>query len=187
MPLLPVTQFSPLACFGPRPFPSLPSSPLAFPVTSLQARHSAAGPPATRLYSAQMALYSASQLAFLLTGPARVWVTPPPPSPAASWPSSSEGFPGTTTTSRAAASARDGLCPESWKHILNYDRFDFTLCWIEILVPVIPLALLLLSGSIEAWSLRKLPAKRLSGFRGLGLYRLKLVGGKSHPHPSCQC
>lgn len=68
----------------------------------------------------------------------------------------------------------DGLCPSSWKHIFNKERFDFTLCWVELL-PLVPLAILLPFGAVEAWSLRKLETKRLTGFRGLGLYRIKLV------------
>jgi hypothetical protein len=68
----------------------------------------------------------------------------------------------------------DGLCPVSWKHYFNPKRFDLTLCWVELL-PLVPLAILLPFGAAEAWSLRKLETKRLSGFRGLGLYRAKLV------------
>lgn len=68
----------------------------------------------------------------------------------------------------------DGLCPISWKHYFNPRRFDFSLCWVELL-PLIPLAVLLPFGAAEAWSLRKLETKRLSGFRGLGLYHAKLV------------
>jgi hypothetical protein len=68
----------------------------------------------------------------------------------------------------------DGLCPGSWKHYFDPRRFDLSLCWVELL-PLVPLSLLLLFGPFEAWSLRNLEIKRLSGFRGIGLYRLKLV------------
>ena len=71
-------------------------------------------------------------------------------------------------------SESDALCPSNWKHLFSRQRFDLTLCYVELL-PLIPLAILLLCGSFEAWSLRRLPQKRLSGFRGLGLYRIKLV------------
>lgn len=67
-----------------------------------------------------------------------------------------------------------GLCPYSWKHYFDPRRFELSLCWVELL-PLLPLALLISCGSFEAWSLRKLDTKRLSGFRGIGLYRLKLV------------
>lgn len=69
---------------------------------------------------------------------------------------------------------RDGLCPVSWKHYFDARRFDLSLCWVELL-PLVPLAILLPFGAAEAWSLTKLEKKRLSGFRGLGLYRSKLV------------
>ena len=69
---------------------------------------------------------------------------------------------------------RDGLCPVSWQYVFDKRRFDLALCWIELL-PLLPLAILLLCGAVEAYGIRKLPSKRLSGWRGLGLYRLKLV------------
>ena len=77
----------------------------------------------------------------------------------------------------------DALCPRGWKEIFDRSRFDLSVCYSELLV-VIPLLILVLCGSVEAWSLRKLPVKRLSGWRGLGLYRLKLVG--RHIHSSSQ-
>ena len=74
-----------------------------------------------------------------------------------------------------SASSYDGLCPTSWKHLFNSKRFDLSLCWIDLL-PLLPLSILLLIGSIEGWSLRKLPVKRLSdAWRGRSLYQLKLV------------
>lgn len=72
------------------------------------------------------------------------------------------------------ADGSNGLCPSSWRHLFNRNRFDLNVCY-EALLPLIPLAVLLLFGGAEAWSLRKLQRKRLSGWRGLGLYRLKLV------------
>lgn len=74
---------------------------------------------------------------------------------------------------------REGLCPHSWRQIFDSQRFDLSLCWIDLL-PLLPLSLLLACGSWEAWSLRKAPVKRLSGWRGLGLYRLKLVSARIH-------
>ncbi len=71
----------------------------------------------------------------------------------------------------------DALCPRGWKEIFDRSRFDLSVCYSEALV-VLPLLVLLLCGSVEAWSLRKLPVKRLSGWRGLGLYRLKLVSSR---------
>lgn len=99
-----------------------------------------------------MGEYTLGQLAFVLTGPSML---------------------------RHGGNSDGGLCPSSWKHIFNYERFDLTLCYVELL-PCLPLAILLVFGSIEAWSLRKLPVKRLSGWRGLGLYRLKLVSARLH-------
>ena len=72
-----------------------------------------------------------------------------------------------------------GLCPYSWRQIFDKERFDLSLCWID-LFPLAPLAILLPFGAAEAWSLRKSDIKRLSGWRGLGLYRLKLVRRRSY-------